>query len=98
MTVWGQQVPIEIIRFAAANRLCVDLGYNGSRRLIEPYSLRKTREGNILLHAVRAVDGERRAYRVDKIELAEATHTPFIPRYEIELTALVQNRSRFERL
>ncbi len=31
---------LEIIRFAAANHLCVDLAYDGSVRRIEPYSLR----------------------------------------------------------
>ena len=30
---------LEIIRFAAANHLCVDLEYQGSVRRIEPYSL-----------------------------------------------------------
>ena len=33
---------LEIIRFAAANHLCVDLTYDGSVRRIEPYSLRQT--------------------------------------------------------
>ena len=42
---------LEIIRFAASNRLCVDLEYQGSVRRIEPYSLRRTRDGNIVLHA-----------------------------------------------
>lgn len=46
---WHTSIPLEIIRFAAANRLCVDLAYQGSRRLIEPYSLRRTRDGNLLL-------------------------------------------------
>lgn len=35
---------LETIRFAAANRLCVDLGYKGETRRIEPYSLRRTRK------------------------------------------------------
>ena len=33
--------PLEAIRFAAANRLCVDLHYLGGVRRIEPYSLRR---------------------------------------------------------
>lgn len=41
--------PLEVIRFAAANHLCLGLGYGGSTREIEPYSLRKTRAGDILL-------------------------------------------------
>ncbi len=84
---WGMQAPLEIIRFAAANHLCVDLAYEGSRRLIEPYSLRRTKDGNIVLHAVRHQDGQPRSYRIDKIQGAQATETSFVPRYMIELTA-----------
>jgi len=84
---WHTEVPLEVIRFAAANRLCVDLEYNSEHRLIEPYSLRKTRDGNILLHAVRNEDGQPRSYRVDRIQGVSATNTSFSPRYTIELTA-----------
>jgi predicted nucleotidyltransferase component of viral defense system len=84
---WHADVPLEIIRFAAANRLCVDLMYNNEHRLIEPYSLRRTREGNILLHAVRHEDGQPRSYRVDRIQGATAENISFSPRYAIELTA-----------
>jgi len=45
---------LEIIRFAAANHLCVDLRYDGSVRRIEPYSLRQTAEGYFVLHAIRS--------------------------------------------
>lgn len=83
---WHAAAPFEIIRFAAANRLCVDLTYQGSRRLIEPYSLRRTQDGNLLLYAVKHQTGEPRSYRVDRIQGAEATQVSFIPRYLIELT------------
>jgi predicted nucleotidyltransferase component of viral defense system len=84
---WHTEVPLEVIRFAAANRLCVDLEYKNEHRLIEPYSLRRTQEGNILLHAIRHEDGQPRSYRVDRIQGATATNTSFSPRYAIELTA-----------
>jgi len=83
---WGTKVPFEIIRFAAANHLCVDLTYKKSRRLIEPYSLRRTKDGNLLLHAIRHDNGEHRAYRIDRIENASLTEIPFVPKYAIELT------------
>ena len=83
---WHAAVPLEVIRFAAANRLCIELGYQGRRRLIEPYSLRKTKDGNLLLHAVKHETGEARSYRVDRIESATATRVAFVPRYAIELT------------
>lgn len=77
---------LEIVRFAAANRLCVDLGYGGSTRRIEPYSLRQTLDGNLVLHAVRADSGEHRSYRVDRMQGAKATDQAFTPKYAIELT------------
>ena len=76
---------LEIIRFAASNRLCVDLEYLGSVRRIEPYSLRRTRDDNIVLHATRASDGGHRSYRIDRIQGARATRQSFIPRFAVEL-------------
>jgi len=74
------------IRFAAANRLCVNLHYQNTWRLIEPYSLRRSKEGHLLLYAVKHESGEPRSYRVDRIQGVEASTTPFVPRYLIELT------------
>lgn len=82
--VWGQKVPIEPVRFAAANRLCVELGYGETKRLIEPYSLRRTKDDYLLLYAVKTATGELRAYRVDRIQSIQVTNTIFRPRYPIE--------------
>jgi hypothetical protein len=88
----GRSTPfIEVIRFAAANHLCVDLDYvseEGRRgtRTIEPYSLRRTQDGNIVLHAVRAQDQQHRSYRLDRILGARITQQMFVPRYAVELT------------
>jgi hypothetical protein len=84
---------IEVIRFAAANHLCVDLDYvslQGRRgtRTIEPYSLRRTQEGNVLLHAVRSQDRQYRTYRVDGIRGARITQQTFAPSYTVELTPI----------
>jgi WYL domain-containing protein len=81
----GAQSFLEVIRFAA-NRLYVELDYQGSTRRIEPYSLRRTSNGNIVLHAFNADKGEHRSYRVDRIRGARTTNQAFVPRYEIELT------------
>lgn len=83
---WPAGVPLERIRFAAANRLCVHLQYQNTTRLIEPYSLRRTREENLLLFAVRHETGETRAYRVDRIQGAEISKTSYVPRYAVEMT------------
>jgi predicted nucleotidyltransferase component of viral defense system len=79
------------IRFAAANRLLVDLDYETldgrrSNRIIEPYSLRQSADGNILLYATRDDSGQPRAYRVDHIHGATITNRTFVPRFTIELT------------
>jgi len=84
---WHTTIPLEVIRFAAANRLCIDLAYQGTHRLIEPYSLRRTRTGNLLLYAVKHTTGEDRSYRIDRIQGAEVTKVPFTPRYVVDLTA-----------
>ena len=83
---WNAATPLERIRFAAANRLCVNLYYQNKYRLIEPYSLRRTQEGNILLYALRHETNEWRAYRVDRIQGLEITQTPFVPKHAVELT------------
>jgi predicted nucleotidyltransferase component of viral defense system len=85
---WGMGVALEPIRFAAPNHLCVELGYQGSRRVIEPYSLRRTRTGQLLLHGLHADDrSQHRAYRVDRIESLRVTTQPFRPVYRIEFAA-----------
>ena len=85
--------PIEVIRFAASNRLRVELDYVNEKgvrgtRIIEPYSLRRTQAGDIVLHAVRAAGGGHRSYRIDRIRAARATQQSFTPLYAIELTPM----------
>lgn len=80
------QSHLEVIRFAAANRLCVDLDYQGSTRRIEPYSLRRTKDENIILHAWNIDSDAHRSYRVDRIQGARTTNQVFTPRYAVELT------------
>ena len=82
---------LEIIRFAGANHLCVDLDYidldgNRSTRRIEPYSLRRTQDGNILLHAYNVDKNSHRSYRVERIKGAQISNQSFTPRYAVELT------------
>lgn len=92
LTAWQGASHIEVIRFAASNRLCVELDYRDeqgrqSTRVIEAYSLRQTSDGNIVLYAIRADDGQSRSYRTDRIVGARMTNRVFKPRYEIELTS-----------
>lgn len=83
---WDMGVPLESVRFAAVNHLCVELGYNRSVRLVEPYSLRKTKDGNFCLYAWKVEDRKIHAYRVDRIESIKVTTKTFNPRYKIEFS------------
>lgn len=67
-----------------ANRLCVELRYGGKVRVIEPYSLRRTRDGHLLLHAVRADNRGHRSYRLDRIQGVRVTSRAFRPVYAVE--------------
>ena len=82
---WGQGVPVESLRFAASNHLCVDLGYGGSVRRIEPYSLRRTKKGQILLYGIKVQTRETRGYRLDRIQSIHVTQQPFRPVFRIEI-------------
>jgi len=85
--LWGQKVPLESVRFAAVNHLCVELGYRGTRRLIEPYSIRRTKDGYLLLYGVKTATGELRAYRVDRIQSIQVTNMTFRPKHPIEFSS-----------
>ena len=93
VTAWGVGASsLESIRFAAANRLCIELAYTketGERTspTIEPYSVRRTRAGDLLLFGVKTDTGESRSYRVDRIRAATVTRQTFRPRFAVELTA-----------
>jgi predicted nucleotidyltransferase component of viral defense system len=84
---WGIGVPLESIRYAAANHLCVELGYRNSKRVIEPYSLRRTKDGYLILHAIRVDNRQQRGYRVDRIQSINVTTIPFKPLYQIEFSS-----------
>jgi predicted nucleotidyltransferase component of viral defense system len=86
VATWGFRAPLEAVRFAATNHLCVELAYHGSTRLIEPYSLRQSKAGRTLLHAERADNTGHRTYGVDEIEWLRVTTVPFRPRFPIEFS------------
>ena len=93
-TLSGFGIPasaLEIIRFAAANRLTVEIDYvkeGGARTTpeIEAYSLRRTKAGAVVLHGFDLNKNDHRSYRTDRIRGARATGRTFVPRYAIELT------------
>lgn len=77
----------EKVRFAAASRLLLRLGYDGTYRNVEPYSFARSSEGRLLLYAVKAGTDETRSYRFDRVESIEITTLSFAPRHRIEITS-----------
>jgi predicted nucleotidyltransferase component of viral defense system len=88
MTTWKTGAPLELVRFAGANRLKVVVDYQPEcgrvgPRIVEPYSLRRTRAGYVLL-MVRNDRGLIRSYRVDRIRGVSIQPETFVPRYRVE--------------
>ena len=86
ISVWGQRASIEEMRFAAANHLHVELGYQDSNHMVEPYSLRKTRSGQLTLYAVESEIGEIRSYPLDQIQSIRVSTASFIPRFSVDVS------------
>lgn len=88
ITSWRRQVPLELLRYAGVNRLKVDIDYRaaegrqGARR-VEPYALRRTQDGNLVLFVVND-RGQLRSYRVDRIAAIRPSSESFTPRYRVE--------------
>ena len=76
---------LDRVRFAATSRLCVDLHYQGDMLRVEPYSLRRTRDGEIFLYACEADTSAYRTFRTSGITELEVTRQPFVPKYANEL-------------
>lgn len=88
MTSWQQGSPIELIRFAGANRLKITIDYlpvqgRFGPRTVEPYSLRYSRKGNLLVFVVND-RGQIRSYRADRIRAVSVEPESFTPRYLVE--------------
>lgn len=88
ITSWRRQVPLELLRYAGANRVMVDVDYRAERgrqgpRRVEPYSLRHTQDGNLVLFVVNDY-GELRSYRVDRIAAIRPTAVQFTPKFRVE--------------
>ncbi len=88
ITSWRRGFPFELIRYAGANRLKIDIDYQaedgrwGPRR-VEPYSLRRTKDGDLLLFVVND-RGQLRGYRADHIVGVKVTDEAFRPGFLVE--------------
>ena len=86
---------IEVIRFSAANRVCVDLEQDKSIHRTEPYSLRKSHDGTLILYACRVDDVDYRPYSIDTIGAVVPTRESFKPRYANELAPSIEPPSMY---
>lgn len=77
----------EHIRFAAANRICVDITHGGETERVEAYSLRRGWDGEAVLHAHEISSDQTRMYRMNDIQEVVITDQAFTPRYRSELDA-----------
>jgi predicted nucleotidyltransferase component of viral defense system len=87
---WRVKAPLDLIRFAGANRLKLTVDYRETTgrsgpRLVEPYSLRLTRDGDVVLYVVDD-NGEPCSYRVDQMEDVDVSDQPFTPRFQVEFS------------
>lgn len=78
------------IKYAAHNRLCLQIRYKGVTRIVEPYSLRYPRTGNTLLYVWERQRGgiqtdQIKAFNMPRIQGVEVTDQSFEPRYHVEL-------------
>lgn len=82
-------IHLDHIRFAARNRLCIEITYHDVNRVVEPYSLRRPKTGNLLLYVYELQRGSARgggikAYKVPEITNTTLTQQAFSPRYVVE--------------
>lgn len=88
ITSWRRGFPMELLRYAGANRLKVEIDYRAEKgrsgpRRVAPYSFRRTQEGNIVLFVVNEY-GELRSYRTDRIAGVRPTSESFVPAFRVE--------------
>ena len=88
MVSWREAAPIELIRFAGANRLKLEVDYRAERgrqgpRLVSPLSFHRSRAGRLLLYLIND-RGQLRSYGVDRIAGVSVTREPFDAPYVVE--------------
>ena len=78
------------IRRAARNKLCVLISYHGATRLVEPYALRYTSNGNEILYVWELEkngmpSNMHKSFKTPEIDSASISNHTFIPKWEVEL-------------
>ena len=86
--VYGSKM--DRVRYAARNRLLAKVTYHGVTRLLEPYSLRMPKTGNLLLYVYEVQRGTGGGGGIKALKVAElgdiqVTERAFQPRFQVEL-------------
>jgi len=84
-SAWDRKSRLELVRFAAANRICVNLQHEGSGFLVEPYSLHRSTNGDLLLGAALHGTDETKTFPVGRIKDIALSETAFRPRFRMAM-------------
>ena len=93
ITTWRRGFPLELLRYAGANRLRVEIAYRpgpgrSGSRIVQPYSLRRTSEGHIVLFVIND-RRQLRSYRIDRIAAIKPTNQTFTAIRRVEFQPAV---------
>lgn len=83
---WQMKIPLELIRYASANYLCIDIKDKNGTHCIEPYDLKKTQQDTLLLIGIKHETGDYIYFQIDEIQKITITPISFTSRYLITLT------------
>lgn len=83
---WGLTIPLELIRYAGANHLCVKINYKNETYLIESYDLKKIKNGKLILIAINHDTNELCSFQIELIEKIDISQISFVPQYLVSLT------------
>lgn len=78
---------LQRIQFAAANRVCIKLGYSGKIRTVEPISFRTASTGNRLFYSFEREANHAKAFSISKIQSVEITNIPYTEKYPVEISS-----------
>lgn len=86
-SAFGIEPFLQRIQFAAANRVCITLGYHGKTRTVEPLSFRKSESGNRLFYGHEQDVGHVKSYSLSKIESVDVTSKSYVAKHPVEISA-----------
>lgn len=74
----------EMIIKIGSKHLCISFEYHGKERVVEPYSFRLPKTGNILFYGWERQDNRIKSYKIDDMKNVISTNEKYIPRFTVE--------------